>query len=66
MTTPAVQIAHIQSCDCLPELKSYWMALNELQPDMARDASVIDAKDARKNELLREREDAVFRISRAA
>lgn len=66
MTTPAVQIAHIQSCDCIPELRSYWLALKDLQPEMARHSDVMIAKEARRLELLDEREDQVRRISRAA
>jgi hypothetical protein len=66
MTTPAVQIAHIKSCDCIPELRSYWLTLKDLQPDMAKHSDVMVAKETRRLELLDEREDQVRRISRAA
>lgn len=66
MTTPAVQIAHIQSCDCIPELRSYWLTLKSLQPEMARHSDLMAAKEARRLELLNEREDEARRILRAA
>ncbi len=66
MTTPAVQIAHIQSCDCTPELRSYWNTLKDLQPDMARHSDVMAEKETRRLELIRERENETKRILRAA
>ena len=66
MTTPAVKIAHIQSCDCVPELRSYWLTLKDLQPDMATNAEVMAAKEARRLQLLKDAQDEARRISRAA
>ncbi len=66
MTTPAVQIAHIQSCDCIPELRSYWLTLKDLQPDMAQHSDVMAAKEAHRLKLLKDAEDEARRISRAA
>ena len=66
MTTPALQIAHIQSCDCVPELRSYWLTLKDLQPDMATNAEVMAAKEARRLQLLKDAQDEARRISRAA
>lgn len=66
MTTPAVQIAHIESCDCVPELRSYWLTLKDLQPAMAAHSDVMAAKEARRLELVKEAQDEARRISRAA
>lgn len=39
--------------DCMAELRAYWTAINEDQPDAARDPRVIAAKDERKAEIMR-------------
>jgi len=56
-TDVIVELTKIETISDLGELKGYWSALAQEQPAIARDQRVIDAKDMRKSDLMREQKE---------